>query len=449
MQQIYKFEAKLASGNAEQCLSRDVYRLGQRLDFTRLLSFYYSAPGFYFNNAATVFAMFLFLYVELFSHILQLDFEVPTVDLLNAQWTLQLGLLLSIPILCFLSVEHGVSHAVSKMINVNLTGSLLFFMFHMGTKAYYFDSTLKYGGAKYRPTGRGFVMQHEEFAELYRFYASSHLYNGFELLWGLILMMTLGNWPIGIGQYWRTTWSLWAVMISWLFSPFWFNPLAFDWTKMKQDSQKWLAWMQRKDAAALSSWESWWLEEHSYLATRAWPKKMFVLLPSIRYALTFVGIIATLSNDSLRNGLVPELIFFSQVVGAVLAFALLLHVLPRVLTEHPMTLRVVSSLLLLAILVAAPTLLTRLDLFTTIHFAIALGYLVAALVRIPFAMGSTPAFTVVAGKAYDYICGGILLALCLALSATEFMKHVQNRALLSDAFNQGVQYNRLAKLLIK
>ena len=56
MQQIYKFEAKLASGNGEQCLSRDVFRIGQRLDFTRLLSFYYSGIGFYLNNAATVFA---------------------------------------------------------------------------------------------------------------------------------------------------------------------------------------------------------------------------------------------------------------------------------------------------------------------------------------------------------------------------------------------------------
>lgn len=132
-----------------------------------------------------------------------------------------------------------------------------------------------------------------------------------------------------------------------------------------------------------------------------------------------------------------------------LAFAVLLHVLPRVLASSPMTLRVISSALLLAILVAAPTLLTRLSLFTAVHFAIAAGYLVAALIRIPFAMGSTPFVTVVAGKAYDYICGGILISLCLALSATEFMKHVQNRALLSDAFNQGVQYNRLAKLLIK
>jgi hypothetical protein len=35
-------------------------------------------------------------------------------------------------------------------------------MLPMGTKAHYFDSTLKFGGAKYRPTGRGFVMIHEQ-----------------------------------------------------------------------------------------------------------------------------------------------------------------------------------------------------------------------------------------------------------------------------------------------
>jgi callose synthase len=78
MQQIYKFEAKLASGNAEQCLSRDVYRLAHRLDLTRAFSFYYAGPGFYFNNAATVFAMFFFLYLQLLSHLLQV--ALPGID---------------------------------------------------------------------------------------------------------------------------------------------------------------------------------------------------------------------------------------------------------------------------------------------------------------------------------------------------------------------------------
>ena len=317
MQQIYKFEAKLASGNAEQCLSRDVYRIGQRLDFMRLLSFYYSGPGFYFNNACTVFAMFVFLYLQLWSHILQLDAEVPHADLLNAQWVLQLGLLLTVPIICYLAVEHGLWHSVSKFVETFLTGSPLFFMFHMGTKAHYYDSTLKYGGAKYRPTGRGFVLQHEDFAELYRFHSASHLYNGFELLWGLLLLMTLGDWwwkgdgpdlgGGGMGQYWRTTWSLWAVMIAWLFAPFWFNPLAFDQGKLRQDVQAWLMWMRRKDGNPLTSWEAWYEEEHSYTTTGSWMKRLHIVSPGIRYGLTFIGLLAALSEQKLHDGVLLEL----------------------------------------------------------------------------------------------------------------------------------------------
>jgi callose synthase len=37
----------VASGNGEQTLSRDVYRLGQLLDFPRMLSFFYTSVGFY------------------------------------------------------------------------------------------------------------------------------------------------------------------------------------------------------------------------------------------------------------------------------------------------------------------------------------------------------------------------------------------------------------------
>lgn len=49
---------------------------------------------------------------------------------------------------------------------------------------------------------------------------------------------------------------------------------------------------------------------------------------------------------------------------------------------------------------------------------------------------------------YDYLCGGLLLGVCLLLSSTPCMKHVQNRALLSDTFNRGVQYAELSRLLI-
>lgn len=50
LNQISLFEAKVANGNGEQTLCRDVYRLGQRFDFFRMLSFYFTTVGFYFSS---------------------------------------------------------------------------------------------------------------------------------------------------------------------------------------------------------------------------------------------------------------------------------------------------------------------------------------------------------------------------------------------------------------
>lgn len=47
LNQIALFEGKVAGGNGEQVLSRDVYRIGQLFDFFRMLSFYYTTVGFY------------------------------------------------------------------------------------------------------------------------------------------------------------------------------------------------------------------------------------------------------------------------------------------------------------------------------------------------------------------------------------------------------------------
>lgn len=47
LNQIAMFEAKVSSGNGEQSLSRDVYRLGQLLDFFRMLSFFITSVGYY------------------------------------------------------------------------------------------------------------------------------------------------------------------------------------------------------------------------------------------------------------------------------------------------------------------------------------------------------------------------------------------------------------------
>jgi len=447
MQQIYKFEAKLASGNAEQCISRDVYRIGHRLDFTRLLSFYYSGPGFYFNNACTVFSMFLFLYFQLWSHVLQLDVGVPAADLLNAQWVLQLGLLLTVPILCYLAVEHGITHSVAKFLETFITGSPFFFMFHMGTKAHYYDSTLKYGGAKYRPTGRGFVLQHEDFSELYRFHAASHLYNGFELLWGLLLLLALGRWTHGIATYWRTCWSLWAVMVSWLFAPFWFNPMAFDAKKTSQDLKGWLLWMRRTDASINTSWEAWYADEHTYLETGSWMKRLHVLSPGIRYGLTFLGLLAYLSDKPLREGVWAELTVLGTIVGGVLGLLLLL-LLRYVLRQSYVALRIGSTFLLVAIVVAVPVVLSYLSLFRIVLLLAACGYLLGFLTRVLMTCGyARSPLCRRPMQLYDYLCGGVLIGFTLMLSLLSCCRTLQTKSLLSAVFERRIAHNEVMKLL--
>lgn len=66
MQQIYKFEAKLSQGNAEQVLSRDVYRLASRVDFVRLLSYFFGGIGHYVNSCLTVATVLAVVYTSLF-----------------------------------------------------------------------------------------------------------------------------------------------------------------------------------------------------------------------------------------------------------------------------------------------------------------------------------------------------------------------------------------------
>lgn len=50
LNQISLFEAKIANGNGEQVLSRDIYRLGHRFDFFRMLSCYFTTVGYYFST---------------------------------------------------------------------------------------------------------------------------------------------------------------------------------------------------------------------------------------------------------------------------------------------------------------------------------------------------------------------------------------------------------------
>ncbi|KAI9906026.1 hypothetical protein PsorP6_014421 [Peronosclerospora sorghi] len=161
MQQIYKFESKLAQGAAEQSLShvggRDPVLLSTLQLILGSVAFFTTAPP-----------------------------------------------------LATISVQRGFKTALNEVLILFVMGGPLYFLFHIGTKWFYFGQTILAGGAKYRATGRGFVSKHSSFDELYRFYASSHLYTAVEIAVGLAVYFLFTTNQ----QYASTTWYLWLVFLS-------------------------------------------------------------------------------------------------------------------------------------------------------------------------------------------------------------------------------------------
>jgi callose synthase len=307
MSQIYKFEAKLSQGAAEQSLSRDVYRMCHRLDFCRLLSFYYGGIGHYFSNVLTVLTVYVVVYLMAVLAIFKL--EKIGDRIITPMGTIQmllggLGLLQTIPLFATLGVERGWLASIQEICMVFVTGGPLHFMFHIQTKANYMSQTILVGGAKYRPTGRGFVTQHTPMDEQFRFFAASHLYLGVELAAGLIIMGVFTN----AGQYFGRTWSLWLASISFLASPFWFNPLTFEWNIVTSDYGLWVRWIRGTSGGATKSWSMWYNEENAFYKNLMFSSKLLYIVKAALLLLVADGIWksdlyrsdTTLSNPAIR-----------------------------------------------------------------------------------------------------------------------------------------------------
>lgn len=277
LQQTYKFEAKLAQGNAEQSLSRDMSRLGNRLDFFRLLSFYFGGLGHYLSNALVMFTLVIIVYTML--GLALYHEEGVNGRPLHPEGVFQLllagmGILQTLPLAVTLTVEKGFRSAVSEISFMILSGGPLYFIFHIQTKCYYFSQTLLAGGAKYRPTGRGFVTRHSPFEENFRFFASSHIYLGFELIVALVLF----GFYTTSKQYGGLTWSLWLAAVSFVMGPFWFNPLSFEWSRIQDDYLSWIKWMKEMGGDSEQSWDSWWRDENDFYRKLSitWKLSLFI-----------------------------------------------------------------------------------------------------------------------------------------------------------------------------
>ncbi|PIA43604.1 hypothetical protein AQUCO_01900181v1 [Aquilegia coerulea] len=304
LNQISLFEAKVACGNGEQILSRDIYRLGHRFDMFRMLSCYFTTVGFYISSVLVVLTVYFYLYGKLYLSLSGLEKSIikfakakgknPLQAAMASQSVVQLGLLTALPMVMEIGLERGFRTALGDFIIMNLQLAAVFFTFSLGTKVHYFGRTVMHGGAKYRATGRGFVVRHEKFGENYRMYSRSHFVKGLELMVLLVVYELYGSAATDSISYVLLTGSIWFLVISWLFSPFLFNPSGFEWQKIVEDWDDWTKWINSRGGIgvpAIKSWESWWAEEQEHLQYTGFLGRFWEVVLSLRFFLYQYGIV--------------------------------------------------------------------------------------------------------------------------------------------------------------
>ncbi|KAK9154596.1 hypothetical protein Sjap_002076 [Stephania japonica] len=314
LNQIALFEGKVAGGNGEQVLSRDVYRLGQLFDFFRMLSFYFTTVGYYFCTMLTVLTVYVFLYGKAYlalsgagafiqerASVLQ---NAALDAALNTQFLFQIGIFTAIPMILGFILEQGFLRAVVSFITMQLQLCSVFFTFSLGTRTHYFGRTILHGGARYQATGRGFVVRHIKFSENYRLYSRSHFVKGFEVVLLVMVYLAYGYNEGGALGYILLTISSWFMAFSWLFAPYLFNPSGFEWQKTVEDFKDWTNWLLYRGGIGVKgeeSWETWWDEELAHI--RTFSGRIMETILSLRFFVFQYGVVYKLhasgSNTSL------------------------------------------------------------------------------------------------------------------------------------------------------
>ncbi|KAH7528293.1 hypothetical protein FEM48_Zijuj05G0057200 [Ziziphus jujuba var. spinosa] len=440
LNQIALFEGKVAGGNGEQVLSRDVYRLGQLFDFFRMCSFFFTTVGYYVCTMMTVLTVYVFLYGRVYLAFSGLDQQISETAevegnaaldaVLNAQFLVQIGVFTAVPMVMGFILELGLLKAVFGFITMQLQLCSVFFTFSLGTRTHYFGRTILHGGAKYRATGRGFVVRHIKFAENYRLYSRSHFVKALEVALLLIVYIAYGYTSDGPGSFVLLTLSSWFLVLSWLFAPYIFNPSGFEWQKTVDDFDDWTSWLLYKGGVGVKgddSWESWWLEEQMHIQT--FRGRILETILTLRFFVFQYGIVYKLhltGNDT-------SLAIFTYSSKKSSNFQLVIR-----FTQG------VSSLGLLAaiVLVIVFTNLSIPDLFACILAFIPTGWAILCLAitwkNIVRSLGMWDSVREFA-RMYDAGMGILIFTPVAVLSWFPFVSTFQSRLLFNQAFSRGLE----------
>ncbi|XP_028551898.1 putative callose synthase 8 isoform X3 [Dendrobium catenatum] len=460
LNQISKFEAKVANGNSEQTLSRDIYRLGHHFDFFRMLSFYFTTVGYYFNNLVSVFGVYVFLYGQLYlllsgvERAIILDTRLQNIisleTVLATQSFLQLGLLTGLPMAMELGLEKGFLSAISDFILMQLQLASAFFTFSLGTKAHYFGRTILHGGAKYRPTGRKFVVFHAGFTENYQLYSRSHFVKGFELIFLLTIYNLFRMSYESNIAYMMITYSTWFMAITWLFAPFIFNPSGFAWRMIVEDWADWNKWMNNVGGIGVQpekSWESWWNAENAHLRHSGLCSKIVEILLCLRFFIYQYGLVYHLDISQENKNIVVYMLSWFVIVAVFLLVKVVGEGSRRLSANHHLIFRFLKLLIFLSVLVGIFTMLSVCQLSIMDLVVCCLAFLPTGWGLLSVAQTLRPKIeeyglwesVKVIAQAYDYGMGGLLFIPIAMLAWMPLISAIQTRVLFNQAFTRQLQ----------
>jgi len=464
LNQISLFEAKIANGNGEQTLSRDVYRLGHRFDFFRMLSCYYTTIGFYFSTMITVWTVYVFLYGRLYLVLSGLDEALatgkrfihnePLQVALASQSFVQLGFLMALPMMMEIGLERGFRTALSDFVLMQLQLASVFFTFSLGTKTHYYGTTLLHGGAEYRATGRGFVVFHAKFAENYRLYSRSHFVKGIELMILLIVYEIFGQSYRGAIAYIFITISMWFMVVTWLFAPFLFNPSGFEWQKIVDDWTDWNKWISNRGGIGVppeKSWESWWEKEQEPLRHSGKRGTVLEIVLALRFFIYQYGLVYHLNITTHTKSVLVYCISWVIIFVILLVMKTVSVGRRKFSAEFQLVFRLIKGLIfitfisIIIILIAIPHMTVQ-DIFVCILAFMPTGWgllLIAQTMRSAIShMGLWGSVKALA-RGYEIIMGLLLFTPIAFLAWFPFVSEFQTRMLFNQAFSRGLQISRI------
>ncbi|KAL9458899.1 hypothetical protein AB3S75_007730 [Citrus x aurantiifolia] len=457
LNQIAVFEGKVAGGNGEQVLSRDVYRLGQLFDFFRMMSFYFTTVGYYFCTMLTVLTVYAFLYGKTYLALsgvgeeLQVRAQVTEntalTAALNTQFLFQIGIFTAVPMVLGIILEQGFLAAVVNFITMQLQLCSVFFTFSLGTRTHYFGRTILHGGARYQATGRGFVVRHIKFSENYRLYSRSHFVKGLEVVLLLIVYIAYGYNEGGTLGYILLSISSWFMALSWLFAPYLFNPSGFEWQKVVEDFRDWTNWLFYRGGIGVKgeeSWEAWWDEELSHI--RTFSGRIAETILSVRFFIFQYGIVYKLNIQGSDTSL--TVYGLSWVVFAVLILLFKVFTFSqKISVNFQLLLRFIQGLSLLVALAGlsvavAITKLSIPDVFACILAFVPTGWgilcIASAWKPLMKKLGLWKSVRSIA-RLYDAGMGMLIFIPIAMFSWFPFISTFQTRLMFNQAFSRGLE----------